>query len=823
MEKPRPPNLKRLSILGITGILIIVFTLTTKAFVPFAFVKTITEAWNFGVAGNFTYSTTFFTVSSSPNTATLTPIDLTYNSQAEFDTGTYSGTAYSGGVLKLDSTTGSAFDLTSTWAPYYSDIESYWKLENNFNDSGVGNNLTASGGATFSTSSKVGSYAGSFDGVDDVASVADPADASLDFAVGTSFTYAVWVNVTSSAGTLDCPFSKGVAATGSYSPGYKFELGTGNWDARISSGSADAYCNFGTESQFLGHWTHLAVVVDRSAALLRCYVNGVQTASTSISGLGTTSNATMVRMGSANGASGYFKGLMDEMVIWKNKLSAEDLTLIYERQRQKYSGLYISPVAQLTNAFSSWNTVSWVTSLPFLKELPGDTDANNTANSETSTNYSAISSGGEDVSNGLTNLWHLDESSWNGTTGEVLDSVGTRPMTKAGGATNVTGLFGNAGSFDGVTGSFVNSTALNWSGSTAMSVSAWVKNVQAAPTSQGGIFLKKASVFSVYMASSGILRYCIANGTAWHCNGSGSTFTDWDQWHLVTVTYDNSYLRFYRDGKKTDEWAETGAFISSSNNMQIGQDSSTAAWNGYIDEVGLWNRKLTDSEVVQLYRRGANRVKFQFRTCTNNSCSDAPAWVGPDGTGSSWFSELHNMASVSSTGAGSGLVNLTSPVLDLTKWMTAVSGWAFGTNPAKYFQYRILMQSDDANSLCSSAACMPEVTSVKVVPSVVMETSLGRAIPTGIYKFNITMTGDCQTNADVRFQVSNDNGTTYKYWNGSAWTAVTIASSYNEAANYTNTNANIGTLGAGTFRFRALVPAEISKTCVLSGPYIQRK
>ena len=48
-----------------------------------------------------------------------------------------------------------------------------WSMENNWNDSKGTNNGTALNGATFASSPKVGSYAGSFDGVDDEVLVGD--------------------------------------------------------------------------------------------------------------------------------------------------------------------------------------------------------------------------------------------------------------------------------------------------------------------------------------------------------------------------------------------------------------------------------------------------------------------------------------------------------------------------------------------------------------------------------------------------------------------------------------------------------------------------
>jgi len=64
---------------------------------------------------------------------------------------------------------------------------------------------------------------------------------------------------------------------------------------------------------------------------------------------------------------------------------------------------------------------------------------------------------------------------------------------------------------------------------------------------------------------------------------------------------------------------------------------------------------------------------------------------------------------------------------------------------------------------------------------------------------------------ELRYHVSSDNGTTWKYWNGSAW-AVTD-DSYSQANDESVINTNIATLAAsGTFLFRALLHSDDGAT-----------
>lgn len=91
-----------------------------------------------------------------------------------------------------------------------------------------------------------------------------------------------------------------------------------------------------------------------------------------------------------------------------------------------------------------------------------------------------------------------------------------------------------------------------------------------------------------------------------------------NQWHHFAVTYNSTtgIGRIFVDGilKNT----ATGRIIPPTlNGISIGSE-----WSGMLDEVAIWNRVLDPKEVLQLYRRGANRIKFQVRKCSTGDCSD---------------------------------------------------------------------------------------------------------------------------------------------------------------------------------------------------------
>jgi hypothetical protein len=80
------------------------------------------------------------------------------------------------------------------------------------------------------------------------------------------------------------------------------------------------------------------------------------------------------------------------------------------------------------------------------------------------------------------------------------------------------------------------------------------------------------------------------------------------EWHHVTLTYDNSLpgnnLKIYIDGELAGSWDQTGSIGISSNPLMIGSnttgnDSRANGYDGYLDEVIIYNRALSAEEVKE--------------------------------------------------------------------------------------------------------------------------------------------------------------------------------------------------------------------------------
>ncbi len=78
----------------------------------------------------------------------------------------------------------------------------------------------------------------------------------------------------------------------------------------------------------------------------------------------------------------------------------------------------------------------------------------------------------------------------------------------------------------------------------------------------------------------------------------GAVSTDWTH---VTATWDGGWIRLYVDGIEVDSRARTGSLPTSSGDLVIGgQDDGTHNFEGVVDEVRLYDRALSASEVMDL-------------------------------------------------------------------------------------------------------------------------------------------------------------------------------------------------------------------------------
>jgi hypothetical protein len=80
-----------------------------------------------------------------------------------------------------------------------------------------------------------------------------------------------------------------------------------------------------------------------------------------------------------------------------------------------------------------------------------------------------------------------------------------------------------------------------------------------------------------------------------------------NQWYHIIFTYDGNYARMYLDGEEVDSVATSivpGAFTPSTTGIGWNAEYSSRFHDGLIDEVRIYDRALSESEIKRLYKMG---------------------------------------------------------------------------------------------------------------------------------------------------------------------------------------------------------------------------
>ncbi len=357
--------------------------------------------------------------------------------------------------------------------------------------------------------------------------------------------------------------------------GYYFWYYPTNGDLRfyISDGVsrllADSNDNLGLAD---GEWHHILVSADRSGNAY-FYVDGSSVGSESISSFdGTDITNTGIDLHIGRKGDGYFNGSIDEVRVYNRALSADEIAEQYRVGARKFQ--VNTPI---TNKLTSGLVGHWTFN-------------------------------GEDMD-------------WASSTAEALDRSGQGNHGDIIGATAVIGKVGQGLEFDG-SDDCVELTDLDVASS--MTVSAWV-NLNSTASEQ--IIIRKTQVSDGSLTNYWLSLYDGGSGSRFHFGFAAQNPTGWKMkdssvlgtpstgvWYYVTGVFDdaNNIIELYVDGTSQGTTEVTGTPGQNNDNTIIGsnQGGSSNFLNGTIDEVRIYNRALSASEVGELYRAGARRVRF---------------------------------------------------------------------------------------------------------------------------------------------------------------------------------------------------------------------
>ncbi len=745
--------------------------------------------------------------------------------------------------------------LHPSWAPKWDNLVGYWKMDGNWRDSsGNGNHGTVFNGATISFDANVGNSAGLFNELVSHDYIEIPNTTDLENIQAGPFTMQAWYKPLNVPRNID----QSTRAHGIFSkPGWHVGLDYNNDNSfRFNVPNHTPAHQRATSNPVYqtGTYYHIMGVSDGPGGLVKLYVNGKLVSMVPNTGsfpsYGT--NNFYIGTGSPTLSPAHstwaVDGIIDDVALWNTNLKAIDVIKIYNRQKQKYAGHFDSEVIDLGSTTSNWPDLSWSTSLPFGKELVGDYNNDGNTESESSSVYFRLS---ENLNEGLVGYWPLNE--------KTLDSVGGADFADFSGNSYACDIIvGGVIASEGKLGSsFSDGQAscgdnLAFSGRSSFSVSVWFKTLLSGSGQFFMIVNKRANPgtglegWVCYLAGSSGKASCRRTvGGVENAINSISLLND-GLWHHLAATYDGNVVKNYVDGVLQGTVVDTRDLINAGQDLSYGDNQADA---GSVDEVAIWERALSADEVQQIYRRGANRIKLQVKSCVDSNCecksfSSSPQgsaadcdgdtivnaldfddphkadFIGPGGDGATYYSEafnrkgtdtLFNCGNNTSDSDGNICVNdeisligspkPEGPSIDFTDFPLSAKPL-----DNQYIQYRVYMEADD-NTACQGSPCLPELSSVNLNPSGATKyygsVQEIKSIQPIIYKDIQSVkviADDC-----VTYQLSPD-GTNYYHWISNAWAPVTSHIDSSNQSDFANYISNYSSqFGSGQLFIKALL------------------
>jgi hypothetical protein len=197
--------------------------------------------------------------------------------------------------------------------------------------------------------------------------------------------------------------------------------------------------------------------------------------------------------------------------------------------------------------------------------------------------------------------------------GNTKDESGNKNNGTNNGAVITTDRFGKAKdaySFNG-TNSYISvpSSASLESPTKRLTMSAWVNlaGVSLAGDPWNPILSKTNSITNSFMYAFAVFDnpasslYAVTN--SWSTNTSASYNFALNKWYMVTVVLDSIKAYFYVNGSLVSTNTFATNIVHDTRPLTIGSDppGENEVCNGKLDDIAIWNRALTGSEVKQLY------------------------------------------------------------------------------------------------------------------------------------------------------------------------------------------------------------------------------
>lgn len=505
------------------------------------------QLWDFLNSGDYSYDSNFIEISNGK--ASLKTVGQNF-SGTDFNSGTHAGTYFSEGSLTLNpSQVGKQLD--SSWAPEWNNLNAYWKMDESswsgvvnevIDSSNNANHGVRTGTASTSSTAQINS------------SATFPTTTSSVTVTGSD----VFLSSPNSPITISAWINPNTIGT---NPGVENSIFT----IRRSTGASVLWVGLGNTNKFkfygysgsggyeqdsnasiaTGIWTHVALTYDGTC--FQIYINGAKDGTCISQALDSGSSSYAAVIGSYDSSSFNFDGYIDELAIWGSGLSDQQVLSLYFNQLGNYS----------TEFSSSWT--------PHWDKIVG---------------YWSMNGNWQDSSG------NKNHGSANGNASfDTKAQVGNLAGAFDGSADYIEVT--NQSLFDPSIGDF---TVMAWTNCITNATRDIVSQQDGTGTGRSILQIGGTGTFSSYLGGaardSGVTALC-------------------GRWYHVAFSYDSTanVLQWFIDGEVQNSFnftpeSATGKFI-----FGAGKTFTSNYWDGLIDEVAIFQEKLSYSDVLQIYDR----------------------------------------------------------------------------------------------------------------------------------------------------------------------------------------------------------------------------